>query len=133
MYVALPSNTYNINVQRFLELGVLLCRPWAALHTSLACVQRHATISAYKSQRKAVPKKFERDISAENFLKALSGPLRRITYQHLALLYNEMPDHPLCLHPLTDPDAEHHEDWLRFVKEVVEAEARNNQLLEAVE
>ncbi|GAQ88471.1 hypothetical protein KFL_004310090 [Klebsormidium nitens] len=96
-------------------------------------VARHALISKYKGERKAAPKKLERDMSAEQFLRALTGPLRKIVYQHLALVYDRCPDHPLCNHVLMDPDAEHAELWLQFVKEVVDAEEGRDQLPDVVE
>jgi hypothetical protein len=77
---------------------------------------------------------YERDISAQNFLKALTGPLRKITLQHLALIYHHVgPDHPLCHHLLMEPGSPHFEAWEQFVEDVVEADARRNEATDQVE
>lgn len=89
-------------------------------------LQRHSIINRFKAERKKVPTKYERDISAENFLKVLSEPLRKITlHLHLALIYHHYEaEHPLCQHALMEAGSEHSEVWKTFVKSVVDAEAR---------
>jgi hypothetical protein len=87
-------------------------------------LQRHSIINRFKAERKKVPTKHERDISTENFLKALCGPLCKITLQHLALIYHHLgAEHPLCQHALMQSDSEHFAVCTEFVKSVVDADA----------
>lgn len=104
----IPTGTFSEH--RVLRLCFLdKCTSLTMVYMALCftcCLQRHAEISKYKAERKTVPKRLERDISAENFLRALCGPLRKVTYQHLALVFDRYPDHPLCNHILMDSDEE---------------------------